>query len=210
MTIKGESNPLAPIIVVNTNPSSTISPTSTTSSAKSNKKPKKSKIFATKDSMLNLIESVNSVQDGKIQAKLDRSASYLQRLSNIEKATQERKSLKNERLNKIKDNLRKGGVRVKGENKKTVRGIQEKESIERGKNKKTSTGKAGGFSKNKSPGSTRSAGSTRSTGSTRPTRPTRSNKSSGSSNGKSNGKPSSKSSSRPINGKIQKKVKFSV
>ena len=58
--------------------------------------------------MLSLIESVNAVQDEKIQVKLDRDASYLQRLSNIEKATQERKSMKNERLNKIKDNLRKG------------------------------------------------------------------------------------------------------
>ena len=131
MFVKEESNPLAPVVVVNT--------ASASSSDKS--KPKKSKVFASKDTMLCLIESVNAVQDEKIQAKLDRDASYLQRLSNIEKATQERKSMKNERLNKIKDNLRKGGVRVKGENKRTVREIQAKESAERGKKR---TGGQGG------------------------------------------------------------------
>ena len=132
MFVKEESNPLAPVVVVNT---------AAASSSDKSGKPKKSKVFASKDTMMSLIESVNAVQDEKIQVKLDRDASYLQRLSNIEKATQERKSMKNERLNKIKDNLRKGGVRVKGENKRTVREIQAKETAERGKKR---TGGQGG------------------------------------------------------------------
>lgn len=123
--MKDESNPLAPVVIVNTK------------TADKTLKIKKPKVFATKSSMLSLIESVNTLQDTKIQQKLDRDASYLQRLSNIEKATQERKSMKKERLNKIKDNLRKGGVRVKGENKRTVREIQEKEAAEKGRGKKS-------------------------------------------------------------------------
>ena len=234
MSIKEESNPLAPVIVVNTNP---------TSSDKSGK-PKKSKVFASKDTMLSLIESVNSVQDGKIQAKLDRDASYLQRLTNIEKATQERKSMKNERLNKIKDNLRKGGVRVKGENKKTVRDIHAKETAERGQMNRgsggrstskpsgrstskpsgRSTGKPSGRSTGKSSGRSTAKPSGRSTGkpSVRPTsnsssRPTNkpsgrpsSNKPSGRSTNKPSGKMNSKPSSKASNGKPQKKVKFAV
>lgn len=136
--MKEETNPLAPIVIV-----------STKASEKSTTKPKKTKVFATKDSMLSLIESVNCVQDEKIQAKLERDASYLQRLSSIEKATQERKSMKNERLNKIKDNLRKGGVRVKGENKRKVREINEKKAaVEGGRNKKKS-GPKGAASKSR-------------------------------------------------------------
>lgn len=188
MTMKEESNPLAPpVIVVNTNP------TKTSASDKSGK-PKKSKVFASKDTMLSLIESVNSVQDGKIQAKLDRDASYLQRLKNIEKATQERKSMKTERLDKIKDNLRKGGVRVKGENKRIVREKHFKEVAERENRNKSSRsgGKSSGRTASKSSGPKPSG---------------RTNNSKPKPSGKSSGKPSGKSSS---SGKPQKKVKFSV
>lgn len=129
--MKEESNPLAPVVIV-----------STKASEKSTMKPKKIKVFATKDSMLSLIESVNSVQDGKIQAKLERDASYLQRLTNIEKATKERKSMKHERLDKIKDNLRKGGIRVKGENKRKVKEINEKKESFEGHGKKSFSSKS--------------------------------------------------------------------
>ena len=189
MTMKEESNPLAPVVVVNTKP---------ISSDKSGK-PKKSKVFASKDTMLSLIESVNTLQDGKIQAKLDRDASYLQRLNNIEKATQERKSMKNERLNKIKDNLRKGGVRVKGENKRTVRGIQAKETAERGKRNdkpRNGAGKPSG----------RPTGNSTSKSSGKPSGKFTS-KPSGRPNGKSTSKPTGKPSG---SGKPQKKVKFAV
>lgn len=130
--MKEETNALAPIVIVNTK--------ATEKSAKT----KKTKVFATKGSMLSLIESVNCIQDEKIQAKLEKDASYLQRLSNIEKATQERKSMKNERLDKIKDNLRKGGVRVRGENKRKVREINEKKEAFEGRSRGKKTHNNGG------------------------------------------------------------------
>jgi hypothetical protein len=176
--MKEESNPLAPVVIVNTK------------AADKSLKIKKAKVFATKSSMLSLIESVNTLQDTKIQQKLDRDASYLQRLSNIEKATKERKSMKNERLDKIKDNLRKGGVRVKGENKRIVRDKQEREASEVGRGNK-SFGKS--FKGSNGP---KTAG---------PSKSSKGSKGFKSSNG-SKGGPSSKGSS----GKIQKKVKFAV
>lgn len=183
--MKEESNPLAPIVIVNTK------------AADKSLKIKKQKVFATKDSMLSLIESVNTVQDTKIQQKLDRDASYLQRLNNIEKATKERKSMKNERLDKIKDNLRKGGVRVKGENKKKVRDIQEKEkeAVEGGRGKKS-------FGKSRGPPSK---------GGSKGAAPSKSPRGapSKSSRGSSRGAPSKSSKGGP-SGKIQKKVKFAV
>lgn len=202
--MKEESNALAPVVIVNTK------------TADKSQKIKKSKVFATKDTMLNLIESLNTVQDTKIQQKLDRDASYLQRLTNIEKATRERKSMKTERLDKIKDNLRKGGVRVRGENKKIVRDIREKEEVERGgRNSRGSRGgrgsarggssRAGSSSRGSSSGSSR-GGSSRgsSSGSSRGGSSLR-----GSSTGASRGG-SSRGSSNASRGKIQKKVKFSV
>ena len=177
--MKEESNPLAPIVIVNTK------------AADKSLKIKKQKVFATKGSMLSLIESVNTLQDTKIQQKLDRDASYLQRLNNIEKATKERKSMKNERLDKIKDNLRKGGVRVKGENKKKVRDIQEKEkeAVEGGRGKKS-------FGKSRGPPSKGANGSKGSKGGAAPAKSSR-------------GAPSKNSKGGP-SGKIQKKVKFAV
>jgi hypothetical protein len=172
--MKEESNPLAPVVIVNTK------------AADKSLKIKKSKVFATKSSMLSLIESVNTLQDTKIQQKLDRDASYLQRLNNIEKATKERKSMKNERLDKIKDNLRKGGVRVKGENKRIVRDKQEREAGEVGRGKKSF-----GKSFKGSNGPKTAAG------------PSKSSK-----GGFKNSKNGSKNG--PSSGKIQKKVKFAV
>ena len=170
--LKEETNPLAPIVVVDSGIRASGSLKGSSSSSKSKSisaskpmKIKKTKVFASKDSMLALIESINTVQDSKIQVKLDRDASYLQRLSHIEKATKERKSMKNERLDKIKDNLRKGGVRVRGENKKTVRDIVKKARDDaESRGKRSVSGSRGGRGSN-SRGSSSSRGATSSRGS---------------------------------------------
>lgn len=93
-------------------------------------KAKKGKVFASKDHMLALVESVNNVQDAKIKEKLDRDMSFLQRSAEVSAAIQERKQRKQERLEKIKDNLRKGGVRLHGENKRKVKEIREERAKE--------------------------------------------------------------------------------
>lgn len=210
MTMKEESNPLAPpVIIVNTNATSS-------SSDKSGKAAKKSKVFASKDTMLSLIESVNNVQDGKIQAKLDRDASYLQRLKNIEKATQERKSMKHERLDKIKDNLRKGGIRVKGENKRIVRENHFKETAERESRNKSNGARSGGKSGGGKPSARPSGGKP----SARPSGGKPGAKPSGRTTAKPTGRPAGKPAGRSTGGKPsgkpsssgrpQKKVKFAV
>lgn len=196
IVMQGETNPLAPILVSSNNSSNNNNNSTNNKSllqqgnsvipmACAAKKIKKPKVFASKDSMLALIESVNTVQDGKIQDKLDRDASYLQRLTNIEKATQERKSMKGERLNKIKDNLRKGGVRVKGENKKIVREKHFKEQDALAANRKK-TGRNGSSGPKKQSSSSQSGGIRK--------KPS----------------PSAKGPSRSTSSKPQKKVKFAV
>ena len=190
--IKEESNPLAPVVII-----------SSKASEKSTKT-KKIKVFATKDSMLSLIESVNSVQDGKIQAKLERDASYLQRLTNIEKATQERRSMKHERLDKIRDNLRKGGIRVKGENKRQVRKIKDaKEAAGEGRGRKPPHGGANKRSKTSDGPSKSRSGPSKSV----------SSRSSGPKRGgfnKDGPKGGQKSGISKSHGSSQKKVRFSV
>lgn len=94
-------------------------------------KAKKGKVFVSKDRMLSLIDSVNDTQDAKIKEKLDRDLSLIKRSTDIEESIRARKEKKNERLEKIKDNLRKGGVRLKGENKRKVREIKEKQVEEK-------------------------------------------------------------------------------
>lgn len=209
IVMKEATNPLAPILISSnhTTDSKTGNSANLLNSAIpmacAAKKVKKTKVFASKDSMLALIESVNTVQDGKIQDKLDRDASYLQRLTNIEKATQERKSMKGERLNKIKDNLRKGGVRVKGENKKIVREKHFKEQDALAANRKKGRGGPGSSNKSKSNnGGGSSGGIMKKKSSSLNTR----GPSSSSKGPSSRSKPSSSSSS----GKPQRKVKFSV
>ena len=101
--------------------------------AKINTKPvrrKKGKIFATKDAMLRIVESANQTQDERIKEKIDRDVDYLKRQATMMETANARKAKKAERLERIKDNLRKGGVRVRGENKQSVRDWRkEKEAL---------------------------------------------------------------------------------
>lgn len=94
-------------------------------------KAKKGKVFVSKDRMLSLIETVNTAQDAKVKDKLDRDLSFLKRSAEMEAAARARKEKKQERLEKIKENLRKGGVRLKGENKRKVREIKEQQAQEK-------------------------------------------------------------------------------
>jgi hypothetical protein len=130
--VPAETNPLAPIpTVINRKTGQTetlqISPTVRLSKIKA----KKGKVFVDKNRMLSLIESVNTTQDAKIKEKLDRDVSFVKRSSEIEESIKARRGKKNERLEKIKDHLRKGGVRLKGENKRKVRDIKGKQEEEK-------------------------------------------------------------------------------
>ena len=130
--VPAESNPLAPLpTVINQKTghaeSLQISPTVRAGKVKA----KKGKVFVSKDRMLSLIESVNTTQDAKIKDKLDKDVSYMKRSADIEASIKARKEKKNERLEKIKDHLRKGGVRLKGENKRKVREIKAKQEEEK-------------------------------------------------------------------------------
>ncbi len=128
--VPAETNPLAPLSALPrnvVNESIQISPTVRPMKVKA----KKGKIFVSKDRMLSLIESVNTTQDAKIKEKLDRDVSFMKRSSDIEESIKARKEKKDERLEKIKDHLRKGGVRLKGENKRKVREINEKKVEEK-------------------------------------------------------------------------------
>jgi hypothetical protein len=89
---------------------------------------KKGKVFASKDSMLALIEKVNLDQDEKIKEKVDRDLEYMKRQAAVNEASKNRKAKKEQRLTKIKENLRKGGVRVKGENKRTLKSLRQEKA----------------------------------------------------------------------------------
>lgn len=132
VVLQEETNPLAPIVV-----SPTVIATTTTSTGQKIRRPKKGKVFVTRDTMLALVESVNVVQDDKVKNKMDRSLSYQKRVAHIEEAAKDRKSKKDERLNKIKENLRKGGVQLKGENRRKVQEIRSKDADARDKRKQT-------------------------------------------------------------------------
>lgn len=137
LVLEGESNPLAPLPSKDSNLTKELSKSASirigadSLDKKLLRKRKLSKVFASRDNMLAMIESVNVVQDEKIKVKMDRDVTYLQRQAHIEKMGKEKKSMKGERLDKIKDNLRKGGIRVKGENRKKVQSIRTKQEAGR-------------------------------------------------------------------------------
>jgi hypothetical protein len=75
---------------------------------------KKGKKFADKSFMMSLVDSVNKVQEEKIQSTLERESEILKRLTQREKNKSKKRETKSDKVKKMKDKLQKGG---KGQNK---------------------------------------------------------------------------------------------
>ncbi|PJF18807.1 hypothetical protein PSACC_01362 [Paramicrosporidium saccamoebae] len=84
---------------------------------------KKGKKFADKSFMMSLVDSVNKVQEEKIQSTLERESEILKRLTQRENNKSKKRETKSDKVKRMKDRLQKGGKgKGKGQDKEKGRG----------------------------------------------------------------------------------------